>query len=550
MSSAEPTKREYKKVFDEAVQKSIVRELKTIWAAHHAVGLKGKMCLYTLNVQEPWRSKEAGLALWFGPDEIESLLPHIEKHYNEGMLPNSPLLLNPIVHDENKKPIGSGVVWATGFALGVEKMEKSQFDRINDLGAYAGSMTRGDTAGAGLKIVGFLPKALPPLEDGYTVDGSRELFEIANFSSDMYYRFYLLSGLSYLGKHGGFMHTDFSEIIPADQDIEKAVAAKKVDVQHLKDAFFCWKSYDRHHSLYTKFGVRPEKVENNLKYYNLCARDVGLFDATGIKHNETEVGASFDFLVKGWLPRGSVTLLAAAGGAGKSSLVHNLAVKASIDFRPDEPPPTWLGAEINVPKSQGISVYLGEDSPAIVASRAKVFDPEERALRLMVQRTDFGEGVSFSTFLKRLMKLPDVPLMVIDPARKYIVGDENDATSVRAFFDVIEEFAVIKNTAVLVVHYLVKGAVVKNVLDIYDLLRGSQVFIDRSRVVIGMYRDGPHAVAGLAKNNIPPQMGMVSGERVFVRDSKHIELVPVPGPEGIRGENLTDDQIEAIKHHD
>jgi hypothetical protein len=540
--------RVHKKVFDDAVKNSIRRELKTLWAAHHAVGLKGQMCFYTLTGQEPWRSKEAGLAYWFGPDDTEALLPDIERHYNESMLPNSPLLLNPIVHDEQHKPIGSGVVWATGFALGVEKMDNNQNIRINNLGAYAGTMMRGDAhSAAGLKIVGFLPKALPPLEDGFTIEGSHELFEIANFSSEMYYRFYLLSGLSYLGKHGGFMHPNFAEIIPEEMDIEKTVAARKVDIQHLKDAAFCWKSYDRHHSLYIKFGVRPDRVENNLKYYNLCARDVGLFDATGVRHMETESAISFDFLVNGWLPRGAVTLLAAAGGAGKSSLVHNLAVKASIDYRDDEPKPTWLGSEIDMKNSNGLCVYFCEDSPAIVYSRAKIFDPEGRAHRLMLQRADFGEGVTFSAFLKRLAKLPNVPLLVIDPARKYLAGDENDANVVRAFFDDIEEFAVSKNSAVLVVHHLVRSAKVKNVLDIYDLLRGSQVFIDRSRVVIGMYRDGAHAVVGLAKNNIPPQMGMVSGERVFVRDGKHLDLMLVPGAEGIRGENLTEEEIEALK---
>lgn len=539
MSSPPPATGPRKKVFDDVVENGIRRELQAIWAAHTAVGLKGKMCLYTLPVQEPWRCKEPGLAYWFGPDGIDALLPDIEKLYNEGYLPNSPLLLNPIVHDENNKPIGSGIVWATGFALGVEKMDDAQKTRISALGAYAGSMMRGDIPGMGLKIVGFLPKAQPPLEDGITVAGSHELFEVANFSSEMYYRFYMLAGLSYLSGHGGFMHPSFSEIVPLDADIEKTVAARKVDVQQLKDAAYCWKAYDHHHSIYTKFGINPNKVESNLKFYNLCARDVGLFDATGVKQaDSTDTSLSFDFIVKGWLASGAVSLLAAAGGSGKSSLVHNLATKASIDYREDEPKPTWLGSEIDVKKCmQGLCVYFCEDSPSIVYSRSKLFDTEGRAQRLMLQRSDFGEGVTFSAFMKRIAKLPSVPLLIVDPAMKYLGGDENDANVVRAFFDELEEFAVSKNTAVLVVHHLVRSAKVKNVLEIYDLLRGAQVFIDRARVVIGMYREGAHAVVGLAKNNIPPQMGMMTGERIFVRDSKHLELVQLPGADGVRDEN-------------
>jgi len=530
--------------FTGTIKDSISHELATLWAAHHAVGLKGKMCLYTLKVQEPWRSKEAGLEFWFGPDDTESLFPILEKHYNNGALPNSPLLLNPIVHDDDKKPLGSGVVWSTGFALGVEMMQNHQYERINNLNVLTGIFERGQIKTAGLKMVGFSKTLLPPMADGITVEGCRELFDIANFANDEYFRFYLLSGLDYLGKHGGFIHKDFHEIVPKDVDLEKIVSSQQADVKILKDALYCWNNYDRHNSLYTKFGIDPTKVENNLRFYNLCARDVDLFDATGAKHADAETLVTFDLLVSGWVPRGAVTIIGATGGTGKSSLAHNLAVKAAIDYEPGEPAPTWLGSPINLEFFKGLCVYFsGEDGPAIVHARAKVFDPHGRAHRLMFQRTDFGEGGNLGTFLKRLMKLPEVPLIVIDPARKYLTGDENDAGAVSEFFEAIEEFAIRKNSAMVVVHHLVKGAKPKHVLDIYDLLRGSQVFIDRARVVIGMYRDGPHTVAGLAKNNIPPQLGMVAGERLYGRNAERLELVLT----GTRGENLTPDQIEALK---
>ena len=251
----------------------------------------------------------------------------------------------------------------------------------------------------------------------------------------------------------------------------------------------------------------------------------------------------------GWIPRGAVTIIGATGGTGKSSLAHNLAVKAAIDYKEGETPPTWLGSPIDIDTcKEGLCIYFsGEDGPAICHARAKVFDPEGRAKRLMFQRTDFGEGGNLGTFLKRLMKLPDAPLVVIDPARKYLTGDENDANVVSEFFEAIEEFAIRKNAAMVVVHHLIKGAKVKHALDIYDQLRGSQVFIDRARVVVGLYRDGDYTVAGLAKNNIPPQLGMITGERLFGRDAKRLELVPIPGPEGRRGDTMTDEQLEALK---
>lgn len=534
--------------FTEETVKSITLELETLWAAHHSVGLKGLMSLYTLNVQDPWRSKIGGEVFWFGPGDTEAAIEEIRKHYNNGTMPNSPLLLNPIVHDENKIPLGSGVIWCTSFALGIEVMEPRQRERIDGLKVLSAYFERGTVKQAGLKMLAFSDKLLPPLSDTLTVSGGKELNDVANFKSDEYYSYYLLSGLTYLGKHGAFCHPNFSDFVPEGVEADKVVASHKIDVQTILDASYCWNAYDRHHSLYVKFGIDPKNVENNLKFYNLCARDIVLFDATGAKHVHVDTSVDFDFLVKGWIPRGAVTMIGAVGGCGKSSLAHLLAVKASIDYREDEPKPTWLGADIMMEKCKGLCIYFsGEDGPAIVHARAKIYDPTGRAERLMFQRTDFAvEGGNIGSFLRELRKLPDVPLVVIDPARKYLTGDENDAGVVSEFFEAIEEFAVRKHAAMVVVHHLMKAAKPRHILEIYDLLRGSQVFIDRSRVVIGMYREGPHTIVGLSKNNIPPHLGMVQGEHLFLRNAKTLDLMPVPGPAGIRGQDLTEEEIAAL----
>src|SRR5262249_47722271 len=99
----------------EKLGESIATELALLWAAHHAVGLKGYMCLYSLPEQVPLRSKQPGVNLWFGPDDTESIIQQILHYYNQGNLPNTPLLLNPIVHKKNKDdsytPLGSGIMW-------------------------------------------------------------------------------------------------------------------------------------------------------------------------------------------------------------------------------------------------------------------------------------------------------------------------------------------------------------------------------------------------------------------------------------------------------
>lgn len=532
--------------YSENILASIELELKTLFTAHKSVGLEGKMCLYTHPDQSLWRAQQPGVRHWFGENEIDSAIAKIRELYNEGALPNSPLLLNPIVHEPGEngamQPLGSGIMWSTSFCLGVAELHDEQIQRISDLGAFATPFIRGENDRAGLKILGFSDEILPVDEHGWTVKGCKELYNIAHIESPNYAGYYLLSGMQYLCTHGLFGHADFAGLFGA-AEAEDALK-QLIRLSTVEGASEAWDAYDHHHSLYEKFGTDPQEIENNLKFFNLCARDVQLFDATGVRHMDADTTASFDFLVEGWIPKGAVTVIGASGGTGKSSLAHNLAIKASIDYADDEEVPSWLGSQINTENTGGIVVYLsGEDGPAIVHSRAKVYDPEGRSHRLMMMRTDFGEGVTLSGFLKRLSKLPEVSLVVIDPARKYLTGDEEDAGVVSEFFEAIEEFAINKHAAVVVVHHLAKGARPKHVSDIYDLLRGSQVFIDRPRVVIGMYRDGAYTVAGLAKNNIPPQMGMVQGERLYARDADRLELVQLPGDKGVRMEDATIEEV-------
>jgi hypothetical protein len=544
--------------YTESIWQDIRLELQTLFAAHKAVGLEGKMCLYTHPEQKVWRSKQAGLQFWFGVDDIEKAIETLQEHYNKGALPNTTMLLNPIIHEEQQdgsmKPLGSGVIWATGFCLGVAQLKDDQIKRVRDIGAFAAPFIRGENDRAGLKIVAFAKEAVPATRNAWMVKGCKELYNLCAIESPDYAPYYLLSGLFYLAKHGLFGHASFGRMlrgadIKTAESQDKTVRERAVSQQSIQDASTAWDAYDHHHSLYEKFGTNVDDIERNLKFFNLCARDIALFDATGVRHMDAETSVGFDFIVEGWIPKGAVTVIGASGGTGKSSLAHNLAVKASIDYSDDEEKPTWLNSNINFDNCKGIVVYLsGEDGPAIVHARAKVYDPQGRSHRLMVMRTDFGDDRNLAGFLRRLSKLPDVSLVVIDPARKYLTGDEDDAAVVSEFFEAIEEFAIERNAAMVVVHHLAKGARPQHISEIYDLLRGSQVFIDRPRVVIGMYREGPYVVAGLSKNNIPPQLGMVQGERVFARDPDRLELVQLPGDQGIRlDKTLSEEEVAEMK---
>jgi hypothetical protein len=533
----------------------IAAELDFLWALHTAAGLKGKMCLFSEKDQETVRAKEPNLRLWFGPEEVQEVVRKLRRYYNEGNLPNSPLLLHPMVHTINEfgsfEPTSSGFAWCSALALGIETLDERITSRMEELGAICANVKRGDNPKAGLKII--LPVDAPagPARNGEWVEGGEALFTLSNLKYDTYAHYYLLSGLSYLTKHGAYeapaADQMFGHLLKDRSQIEKL----RHPVKNAVDAATCWLAYDRQPSLYAKFGRNVEKIDQNLRFYNLCARDISLFEATGDARESTE--DEFEFFVPGWVPKAAITVMGATGGTGKSSLAHRLAVMASIDWREDETP-KWLGYPLNKEASKGLVIYFsGEDSAAIVNARANMIDPEGRSCRLMLQHTDFGmreDGTkkNIGDFLHSIMKLPDVSLVVIDPARKYLIGDEDNAEVVSDFFEAIEEFALKKKCAMVVVHHLAKGAKPNDTRDIVDLLRGSQVFIDRPRVVIGMMRDGAYTVVGLSKNNIPPNLGTIQGERLFVRDPGGLDLVLIPGEKGIRTWTVSNEELEQIKN--
>ncbi|MEK6745909.1 MAG: AAA family ATPase [Pseudomonadota bacterium] len=541
------------------ISDTIRNELNLLWAAHKNVGLDGYMCLYTNAEQIPFRSKDAGMTFWFGAGDNQTAIDTILEHYNNGRLPNSPMLLNPIIHSKEAngsyKPIGSGIAWCTSLILGIDILADQPAERLEKTGVLSTNFHRGGSDKAGLKAIAFLDTVQKPEADGKTVECCNDLYEIVDVKSDLYSKSYFLSGISYLTNNGLFEQPDIADLFPENIDFTKPavldefVRKNTISNQQVLDANKCWNAYDRIHSLYKKFGADTKNIEKNLRFFNLVARDIDLFDATGPLRMEKNDSTKnlFEFIVPGILPRGSVSLLAGVAGCGKSSLVHQLGVIASSDYKQGEEPAKWLGQPLELEQCNGINIFFsGEDGPQIFNARASIIDPDERSIRLMFRRTDFGENVSFTQYLRHLKKIPDVPLMIVDPSRKYLGGDENDINLVNNFFDALEEFAVEKNTAVLVVHPLQRGKTPKSLSDIIDFLSGSQAFVDRPRIIIGMYRDGHYTVAGLAKNTIPPNIGMLREERVFARDPKNLSLVWLSGKDGIRNAPLSEEELSEI----
>src|ERR1700754_422232 len=92
------------------------------------------MCLYTPAEQIPFRCKQSGIKFWFGAKESEAAVAQVMQYYNQGRLPNSPLLLNPIIHtkegEDTYKPVGSGIIWCTALNLGIDTLKTESLERL------------------------------------------------------------------------------------------------------------------------------------------------------------------------------------------------------------------------------------------------------------------------------------------------------------------------------------------------------------------------------------------------------------------------------------
>lgn len=229
-----------------------------------------------------------------------------------------------------------------------------------------------------------------------------------------------------------------------------------------------------------------EMVEADLEEYALLA---------GISR------ASAEFVVPGLIPKGTVTLLVGSRETGKTTAMHELCAK--LECPNPAAQPHFLGVPV---KTGLVTVFIsGEDPLEFFSDRRLTF------------AIDWGDGAgliidattkSIDEILPLLVKIkPD--LIVIDPVRKFLDGEEDSSTKVNAFFEGLEKLnkALNKKCAIVVVHHCRKDLKARRLADIMP--RGSGVFMDRPRVVLGMLLlpDGTTSV-GILKHNFPPSVPM------------------------------------------
>jgi hypothetical protein len=260
--------------------------------------------------------------------------------------------------------------------------------------------------------------------------------------------------------------------------------------------------------------VREEDFENLQELLGLYNGDVvGISDHMESREKKVEPQK---YLVPTLLANGVITLLLGAKGHGKSTIARQLA--AAVVARE----PEWLGFSIDhAADNGGVNLYLsGEDADnAAEADIKRMLGVTILPTRLVVLPA--AKQGELAAALKRF-KSAKVALLIVDPARAYMRGDEDSSDVVNAFFNVISEFTAAKNCPTLVTHHLkrdLKGRHTRSLADVAMRFRGSQVFLDRPRVTLALLRHadepsefGVGRVAGIMQCNLP---GVFEGTRLL-----------------------------------
>lgn len=265
-----------------------------------------------------------------------------------------------------------------------------------------------------------------------------------------------------------------------------------------------------------RVGIPASEVKRQAALFERVGYDIELYDLAD-KPKDEEI----QFVVPGLIPRGMVGLLIGGHQIGKSTLLDELCAKLECNL------PGVMPEFLGIPLTGGMTtVFLsGEDPISIFSQR-----------RSTLAKT-WGEGSglvidattrSFSELLALIRRIPKIDLIVLDPARRFIVGDEDSSSNVSAFFQELVALAQEKNCAIMVVQHGKKGHQPRSLKEISP--RGSGVFLDRPRFVLGMFQNADGSIGiGLLKHNIPTGVPMweLGKARYFTRDPDTLSLEPI-----------------------
>jgi len=190
---------------------------------------------------------------------------------------------------------------------------------------------------------------------------------------------------------------------------------------------------------------------------------------------------SISWLWDGYLPKGKLTLLAGAGGTGKSTIAFNLAATITNGG-------TWPDGT-RCKEAGNVLIWSSEDDPAdTIKPRLMAVGANDRRYGVITGTVDennekcpFDPARDMDGLRDAVANIGGISLLIFDPIVTAITGDMHKANDVRRSLQTIVDFATECNCAVLGITHFAKGTAGKNSA---ERVIGSQAFAAFARMVL------------------------------------------------------------------
>lgn len=211
---------------------------------------------------------------------------------------------------------------------------------------------------------------------------------------------------------------------------------------------------------------------------------------------------SIEWLWKGYLPIGKLTLLAGSGGVGKSTVTCNWASAiTTAGLWPD-------GTKVSHPRN--VLIWSSEDDPFDTISPRLIAASADVNRCFFIRGAENGRSFDPAKDMQELRKIVastgEIGLLVIDPLMNAIIGDSFKPNIVRRSLQPFVDFASEFRCCVIGISHFAKGTEGRNPA---ERILSSSAFKDFSRTALVAVQDeetGDCAFAR-AKTNIAVNMG-------------------------------------------
>lgn len=189
-----------------------------------------------------------------------------------------------------------------------------------------------------------------------------------------------------------------------------------------------------------------------------------------------------EFYCKEWLPipKGTITMISAPGGTGKTWLIVQLALRFILE-NPTKKVFLWLSEDLESIIKHRMNSICDSILNTTLDNRFSNIHTTDTFPTPLIERTKGTPKIS-SKFNQLKAELKDYDLVVLDPLLAFYGGDENDNSEARVFMQPFMNWAKNTNKSVIFLHHSAKSITQNS----NNKSRGAGAFVDASRVCYEM----------------------------------------------------------------